>query len=102
MERLLVHRAVGEGLPAVEPLLAPAVGVEAPLVGPRVALQPLLEQPGDRALGAADRAVQQQDAALGPVAVGGALEDVDQVHQRPLEAEDRVLAAGCRGSSKNL
>ena len=93
VERLLVHRAVDERVGAVEPLLAPAVGVERPLVGPRVVLQPLLQQADDRALGAADRPVEQEHAALGPVAVGGALEDVDQVHQRPFEAEDGVLPA---------
>ena len=37
--------------------------------------------------------MQQDDALLGAVALGGALEDVDQLHQRAVEAEDRVLAA---------
>ena len=34
--------------------------------------------------------MQQQDAPLGAVALGGRLEDVDQLHQRPVEAEDGV------------
>ena len=71
---------------------APAEAVEARLVVPRIPLQPLLQQPGQRALGAADRPVQQQDAPLRPVAVGGAHEDVDQVDQGPFQAEDGVLA----------
>ncbi len=59
-------------------------------------LHPLLEEAGDGALGAADRPVQQQDPALGPVPVRGALEDVDQVVQGPVEPEDRVLALAHR------
>ena len=35
---------------------------------------------------------KQEHAPLGPVALRGALEDVDQAHQGPLEAEDGVLA----------
>src|SRR5205085_2530492 len=38
----------------------------------------------------ASRAVQQQDAPLGAVALGRRLEGVDQLHQRPLQAVDRV------------
>jgi hypothetical protein len=91
VERLLVHRAVGVRLTAVERLLAPAVGIERPLVGPRVELQPLLEEPGDRALGAAHRPVQEQHPPLRPVAVRGTLQDIDQVHQGAIEAEDGVL-----------
>ena len=92
VQRLLVHRAVGEDLLAVGAFLLPAEAVEASLVDARIALQPLLEQPRQRALGAADRPVQEQDAPLRSVAVGGALEDVDQVDQGPFQAEDGVLA----------
>ncbi len=56
--------------------------------------RPRLEQPGDGALGAADRAVQQQHAPLGAVALGGRLEGVDQVHERPVEAVDGVAVLG--------
>jgi hypothetical protein len=35
--------------------------------------------------------VQQQHATLGAVAQRGALEHVDQIHQRLLEAEDRIV-----------
>jgi len=55
-------------------------------------LQPLLQEPGDRALGAPHGAVQEEHAPLGPVALRRALEDVDQAHQGLLEAEDGVLA----------
>jgi hypothetical protein len=40
-----------------------------------------------------DRPVQQDDALLGPVSLRRALEDVDQLHQRHVQAEDRVPAA---------
>ena len=92
VERFLMHGAGGVDLFAVGPFLAPAEAVEAPFVDARVAFQPFLQQPRQRALGAADRPVQEQDAPLGPVAVGGAHQDVDKVHQRPFQAEDRVLA----------
>ena len=55
-------------------------------------LQPALQLPSDRALGAADRAVQQQHTAFAAVLQCGGFEDVDQVHQRLGQAEDRVLA----------
>ena len=92
VERLLVHRAVDEGVGAIEPFLAPAVGIERPVVGLGVVLQPFFEQAGDGALGRADRPVQEQNPALGSVPVRGALEDVDEVVQGPVEPEDRVLA----------
>jgi hypothetical protein len=37
--------------------------------------------------------VQQDDALLGPVALGRRLEDVHEAHQRDVEAEDGVRAA---------
>ena len=92
VQRLLVHRALGDRLLAVGSDLLPAEAEEPPFLGARVALQPLLEQPRDRALGAADRPVQEQHTPLGAVAVGGALEDVDQVDHRPFQAIDRILA----------
>jgi hypothetical protein len=39
--------------------------------------------------------VQQDDALLGAVALGRALEHVHEPHQRDVEAEDGVLAARC-------
>ncbi len=36
----------------------------------------------------------KQHATLGAVTMRGALEDVDQVQERPVEAEDRILTAG--------
>ena len=62
----------------------------------RVLFQAALQQPGDGALGAADRAVQQQHAPLGAVALGGRLEGVHQLHQRPVEAVDARRRAGRR------
>ncbi len=47
-------------------------------------------QPRDRRLGRSDRTVKQQDALLRSVPLGGGLEDVDQLHQRNIEAEDGV------------
>ena len=61
VQRLLVHRAVGKDRLAVEPVVSPTEGVDRPVVGQRIALQTLLQQPGERALRAADRSVQQQD-----------------------------------------
>ena len=93
VERLLVHRAVGEGLVAVGPVLPPAEGVErarrrsastrsSPFLSSRAIV--LLELPTGPC--------RSRTRALGAVAVGGALEDVDEIHQRPLQPEDGVLA----------
>ena len=71
----------------------PVVGVERALGRARVLLHAPLEQAGDGALRAADRAVQQDHAPLGAVALGRALEHVHQPHQRDVEAEDGVAAA---------
>ena len=90
VQRLLVHGALVPGAAVA----LPGEGEEHALVGARVLLQALLEQAGDGALGAADRAVQEQHAALGAVALGGRLEGVDQVHQRPVEAVDGVAVLG--------
>ena len=92
MERFLVHGAGGVELFAVGPFFFPAEAVEAPLLDARIALQPFFQQPRQRALGTADRPVQQQHAPLRPIAVGGAHQDVDEIHQGPFQAEDRVLA----------
>ena len=56
--------------------------------------EPFLEQPDDGALGAADRAVQQQDALLGAVALGGRFEGIDQLHAAGVQAEDGVAVLG--------
>ena len=74
----------------------PAERVEGAVVGGRIALEALLQQAGDRALAAADRAVQQQHAAFDAVAGRRALERVDQMVQRPVEAEDGVVAVVVR------
>ncbi len=89
-QRLAVHRVLEPG--AV--LALPGEGEEHALVGARVFLQAALEQAGDGALGRADRAVQQQHAAFGAVALGGRLEGVDQLHQRAVEAVDAVAVLG--------
>src|SRR5947208_1405164 len=74
VQRLLVHGAL---LPvAVAPL--PGVGEDHAGVGARVVLDALLQEAGDGTLGAADRAVQQQHAPLGAVALGRRLEGVDE------------------------
>src|SRR5262245_9055232 len=50
----------------------------------------MLEQPGDCAFAAADRAVEKQHALLDAVALRGALQSVDQVLQWLVEAKHRV------------
>ncbi len=55
-------------------------------------LQPFLQQTHDGGLGAAHGPVQQQHAAFGPVAHRRRLDGLHQLHQRDVEAEDRVLA----------
>ncbi len=92
MQRFLVHRAIGVSIRAVEPFLTPAEGVERAFVGFGVRFQAFLQEPRDGAFGAADGAVQEQDAALGAVALRGAHQDVDEVLEGFLQAEDRVLA----------
>ena len=71
----------------------PLVGVERALGRARVLLEALLEQARDGRLRRADRAVQQDDALLGAVALRRRLEDVDQLHERDVEAVDRVAPA---------
>src|SRR5690606_5031919 len=85
---LLVHRAVG-------PLLVehPVEGVEGAFRRLGIRLQALLQQAGDGRLGGADRPVQEDDASFGAVALGGSLEDVDELHQGNVEPVDGVLAA---------
>ena len=93
VQRLLVHRAPVNGLGILRIVFVdPAERVERAVVGGRIALQALLQQAGDRALAAADRAVQQQHAAFDAVAGRGALERVHQVVERAVEAEDGVAA----------
>ena len=93
VERLLVHRAPVNRLRVFRLLLIdPAERVERAVVGRRVAFEPLLEQPGDRALAAADRAVQQQHAAFDAVTRRGALERIHQMVQRSIEPKDGVVA----------
>jgi len=79
------------GVP-VAALGEPREGVEGPLVGLAVVLQPLLEEPDDGGLGRPDRSVEQEHAALGAVAAGGGVEHVHQLHQGNVQAEDGVLA----------
>ena len=38
--------------------------------------------------------MQQKHAAFGAIAFGGRLEGVDQMHQRPIQAIDRVAMLG--------
>jgi hypothetical protein len=63
----------------------------------------VLEQSSDRAFAAADRAVKQEDSLFDAVALRRALEGVDQVLQRFVEAEDKTASRpSLSGSSKNL
>ncbi len=97
VQRLLVHGA-GHDLPAALPvetgaLHVPGEGVERSVRGLGIGLEPLLEEAGDGGLGGSHRAVEQDDALLRPVALGGALEDVDELHEGDVEPVDGVLAA---------
>ncbi len=96
-QRLLVHRALERRRPAghARQLLGqhPVVGVERAFRRARVLLHAALDEARDRRLRAADRAVQQDHAALGAVALGRAVQHADQPHERDVEPEDRVAAA---------
>ena len=96
-QRILVHRRGEHLVPAgdVRQLLrhVPFVGVERALGRARILLEALLEQARDRRLRRADRAVQEDDALLRAVALRRRLEDVDQLHQRNVEAVDGVAPA---------
>ena len=72
----------------------PGEGEDHALVGAGGLFEPLLEEPGDGALGTADRTVQKQDAFLGAVALGGGFEGVHQVVKLAIEAVDGVAVQG--------
>jgi hypothetical protein len=96
-ERLLVHRA-GEAVAVAGDRLQllrqePLEAVEGALGGAAVLFDAALDEAGDRRLGRPDGPVQQDDAPLGAVARGRALEDVDEPHERDVEPEEGVLAA---------
>ena len=93
VQRLLVHRAPVDGLGVLRVVFVdPAERVERAGIGRRIAFQALLQQPGDRALAAADGAVQEQHAAFDAVTGRRALERVHQMVQRPVETEHGVVA----------
>ncbi len=94
-QRLLVHRArepvdvvVDAGLGQAHPFEREERAVRRA----RVLLRPLLEEARDGALRGAHRPVQEDDALLRAVSLGGGLEHVHQAHQRDVEAEDGVGA----------
>ena len=95
-KRFLVHGAgvAGGARGDVLQLLGeyPVEGIKPPLGSASVAFQSALDQSGDGGLGAAHWPVQQDDALFGAVAVRGALEHVDQAHQRDVEPEDGIFA----------
>src|SRR6218665_2521137 len=98
VERLLVHRALhllAHGAVAIGALLVdgPAERVGGALGRLGVLLQALLEQARDGGLGGAHGAVQEDDALFRAVALGRGLEDVDELHERHVQAEDGVPAA---------
>src|SRR5262245_2105732 len=88
LQGLLVHRAVDELPLGLRP---PPERVERPLGPPGVVLDPLLQEPDDRRLARPDGAVEEHHPPLGAVAEGGGLEDVDEVLEGLLEAEEAVL-----------
>ena len=46
-----------------------------------ITLHPLLQKPGDRGLGASYWTMEQQDAALRPVAISGGFDVSDKAHE---------------------
>ena len=87
-----MHRAgVQHGI-AVIVSQPPSEAVQRALFQTRVILQPLLEQPGDGALARTHRSVQQQNSPIRAVSVRRRLEEVHELHQRMVQAEDGVLA----------
>ena len=58
----------------------------------RIFFEAFFEQPYDGALGAADRAVKQDDAPLRAVIARGGFEDIDQVIQALIDPINRVPA----------
>ena len=87
VQRLLVHRAPMNGFGVLRIVLVdPAERVECAVIRGRVALDALLEQPGNRALAAADGPVQQQHAALDAVTGGRTLQRIHEMMQRPYRA----------------
>ena len=100
-QRLVVHRRrehlAAAGELAQRARQRPVVRVERAVGRARVLLDALLELARDRRLRRADRAVQQDDAALGAVALRRALQHVHQPHQRHVEAEHRVA---CRRATR--
>ena len=101
VERFLVHRAGGVDLFTVGSFFVPAKAVKAPVLDARIAFQPLFQQPRQGALGAADRAVQEQHAPLGPVPLAALIRMLTRftsVRSRPKMASWPSFS----GSSKNL
>jgi len=90
LQRVPVHRVLDPR--TVVPL--PREGADHAVVAARIFLQAALEQAGNRALRRADGSVQQQDAPLGAVAVGGRFERVDELHQSAIEPVDGIVVAG--------
>ncbi len=73
--------------------MRPAERIQSAFVGRRIALEPFLEQPRDGALAAAHGTVQQQHAFFNAIALGGALEGIDELRDRFVQTEDRIGAA---------
>jgi hypothetical protein len=56
----------------------------------RVFFETFLKEAHDRALGAADRSVQQDNAPLGPVVARGRLKDVHKMREALIDSVNRV------------
>src|SRR5262249_51380020 len=67
---------------------------EHPFVSARILLHAFFQKAGDRALGAADRPVQQKHTAFGAITLGSGLERIDQMHERPIKAVNRIAMFG--------
>jgi len=81
----------------------PGEGVERAVLGTRVVLGAFFEQAFDGGLGGADGPVEEEDAFVGAVALGGGAEQIDQRLEREVEAVDGVgLGIGRVGEKSSI
>jgi len=93
VQGLFVHGAGLARFLLTRALQSPGKGVEGPLRSSRISFQAFFQQADNGALGRTHGSVEQENPSLGPVVPGCRLENVHQMHQGPVQAEDRVEAS---------